>query len=203
MGEWLKAIPWSVTAGASIVIFSFLAYLVVKAYHEGREVSFWPPRIGPRPMRLEELKVPEAKDPEGDQGKQQPPNEKRTSGIRNTTIPAVPIDSEPIALMHLISGSGQGTCLLISASSRSITIGRLEVCDVSLNHPTVASHHCHINIRPVSTEGKGSRRYEFVLIDSGSMNGTFVDGIQVHETNLRGGALIQVGACTLRFYELV
>ncbi len=69
------------------------------------------------------------------------------------------------------------------------SIGSHESNDVVLADPTVSRFHCEIRI-----DERGPR-----LRDLDSKNGTIVDGTQVLDCILRGGAVIRLGRSSLRF----
>jgi FHA domain/FhaA, N-terminal domain len=69
------------------------------------------------------------------------------------------------------------------------TIGRLPDCTVSLTDPQASRRHAEV--RP---SGDG-----FVVTDLGSMNGTTVNGVAIHEQRLQDGDEIGVGSTTIRF----
>jgi pSer/pThr/pTyr-binding forkhead associated (FHA) protein len=69
------------------------------------------------------------------------------------------------------------------------TIGRLPDCAVSLTDPQASRRHAEV--RP---SGDG-----FVVTDLGSMNGTTVNGVAIHEQRLQDGDEIGVGSTTIRF----
>jgi serine/threonine protein kinase len=49
MDRILSSIPLYVLIPVGIFVLVLLAVLIAKAFYEGREISFWPPKIGPRP----------------------------------------------------------------------------------------------------------------------------------------------------------
>jgi two-component system response regulator GlrR len=71
----------------------------------------------------------------------------------------------------------------------TFTIGSAALCDLVLDDPTVSRFHCEIQI---SDEGARLR-------DTGSLNGTIVDGVRVVEAFLRGGSVLRLGRSALRF----
>ena len=74
-----------------------------------------------------------------------------------------------------------------SEAPRVLTIGRARTCEVVVDDPLVSRHHATIEI------GQNA-----ILRDSGSFNGTFLNGERVHEdTPLHRGDLIGVGSSTL------
>ncbi|MBN1204575.1 MAG: sigma 54-interacting transcriptional regulator [Myxococcaceae bacterium] len=69
------------------------------------------------------------------------------------------------------------------------TIGQHELNQLRLADATVSRFHCEITMTP-----KGAR-----IRDLESLNGIYVDGLQVNDGYLRGGSLIRLGRVTLRF----
>jgi hypothetical protein len=75
------------------------------------------------------------------------------------------------------------------ALTRSVTrIGRGTDVDIRVDDPGVSRHHAEVLL------GR-----EVVLRDLNSTNGTYVDGVQVGETVLHDGAVIQLGGTRLTF----
>ena len=85
----------------------------------------------------------------------------------------------------LILGDGRR----VSLGEDAAVIGRASECTVPLNDPRASRRHAEI--RP--------RDDGFVVVDLGSMNGTRVNGVPVHEHLLRDGDEIFVGATSMRF----
>lgn len=67
-------------------------------------------------------------------------------------------------------------------------LGRGTDVDIRVDDPGVSRHHAEILL------GR-----EVLLRDLGSTNGTYVDGVQVGETVLHDGAVVQLGATRLTF----
>ncbi|MBL4634919.1 MAG: sigma 54-interacting transcriptional regulator [Kofleriaceae bacterium] len=84
------------------------------------------------------------------------------------------------------SGPAKGT-IQVTAGSRC-TIGSHSRCDLIVDDATVSRFHCEI-----LTDRTRAR-----VIDTGSRNGTMLDGVSVRDAYLRDGSRIQVGSTTLR-----
>jgi pSer/pThr/pTyr-binding forkhead associated (FHA) protein len=95
-----------------------------------------------------------------------------------------------MALTVVVRTSGtegpSGSPLTISFDAPRIVIGRREGCEVRLPDPSVS--HRHATIRQRGTE--------YIVVDEGSANGTFVGGVRLSPQAarvLRSGELIRVG----------
>jgi hypothetical protein len=88
--------------------------------------------------------------------------------------------------------------VLVAADGRRVKlaegvnmIGRLPDCAVPLSDPQSSRHHAELRR---AADG-------VTLVDLGSTNGTYVNGVRVHDQDLRDGDTIRVGNTTLRFEE--
>jgi ABC-type multidrug transport system ATPase subunit/pSer/pThr/pTyr-binding forkhead associated (FHA) protein len=77
----------------------------------------------------------------------------------------------------------------VELSKDRITIGRDAASDVAIDHPVVSNHHAEI----VKQDGK------FFIVDLGSTNGTFVNGIKVKRHQLHELDRIVIGPSELHF----
>jgi DNA-binding SARP family transcriptional activator len=73
----------------------------------------------------------------------------------------------------------------------SVTIGRLDACDVVIDDPSVSRRHAELRRRGASWH----------LIDAGSANGTKVNGLAVSDHPLVDGDVIRVGSQELAFRQ--
>jgi len=89
------------------------------------------------------------------------------------------------ALLISLSASGQGQRLLISEDVTSI--GRGVESEIFLSDITVSRRHAQIER---SRRGNSS---EFLLRDSGSLNGTYVNNVSQRESKLSSGDEVQIG----------
>ena len=92
-------------------------------------------------------------------------------------------------------GSGAGALVLpsgerVEIGQRAVSVGRLPECTIPLNDPNVSRRHCEVH-------AVGSA---FVVVDSGSTNGTKVNGLRIQgEHVLSDEDIISVGSTHLRF----
>lgn len=77
---------------------------------------------------------------------------------------------------------------IVSLIKKKIVFGRQPACDCVLRHPTVSREHFFI-------ERNGDT---FFVVDSGSGNGTFVNGERISWVELKDGDVIKVGPFLLR-----
>jgi transcriptional regulator with PAS, ATPase and Fis domain len=76
----------------------------------------------------------------------------------------------------------------VRLSEEVARVGTAKGATLKLSDPTVSRLHCELTLQP-----EGVR-----LVDSGSTNGTFVEGCRVRDIELRTGALVCLGGTTLR-----
>jgi adenylate cyclase len=79
---------------------------------------------------------------------------------------------------------------IFEISSPTVNIGRAETNDLVLNHPSVSRHHARLAVLPGDTT---------LINDLGSLNGTFVNGQQVHEQRLSDQDKIYIGMFELKY----
>jgi pSer/pThr/pTyr-binding forkhead associated (FHA) protein len=91
-------------------------------------------------------------------------------------------------MIELIFTKGPMTGVRFAIESDSISIGRLNECDLELNQPNVSRHHAFIKRIGENLQ----------IIDNNSGNGTFVNGKRVRQAALRDGDEIRIGPNTLR-----
>ena len=89
--------------------------------------------------------------------------------------------SKDKAMVVINKGSNLGSRYLIN--TQGVTIGRSTTSDIFLDDVTVSRAHAVIEMSP---EG-------FVLKDSGSLNGTYVNNVSVTSKDLNSGDQIQIG----------
>jgi hypothetical protein len=172
------------------MLIGLLGWAAARALGEGREVSFWPPRIGPRVNTITNAS-----------GVAVQPNTSPNTG--SLALPSLTLASAPIAFLRVEAGTGHGTVYFIGEERRTVTIGRSLECDIPILDATLSRTHARINVFPESDATGPKRTYSFQIIDSGSSNGTFLNGHRLSEqTALKHDDLIQVGGIQIRFTRL-
>ncbi len=91
------------------------------------------------------------------------------------------------AMILIYRGEGKGSRFLIT--SEGVTIGRSTGSSIFLDDVTVSRSHAVVEKRVV----------DFMLRDSGSLNGTYVNGEPATEVVLHSGDEIQIGKFHLLF----
>ena len=79
---------------------------------------------------------------------------------------------------------------IFEISGSTVSIGRADSNDLVLQHPSVSRSHARVTVLPGET---------VLIIDLGSMNGTFVNGQQVQEHRLADQDQINIGIFDLKF----
>lgn len=103
------------------------------------------------------------------------------------------VDGEPATLhlrkTHLVVNPGVDEAREYTFDQDVITIGTLESNDIPLDDDTVSREHCR-----VVQDGPHT-----LVVDQGSTNGTYVNGVQVREAFLSPGAVLGIGNTQMRF----
>src|SRR5262245_42013157 len=87
---------------------------------------------------------------------------------------------------EIVAGPDAGR--MIKRPGPSIRVGTLRDCDVVLHDPAVSGHHLTLHIEP-----RGVR-----VVDAGSRNGTYVDGLRIRDGDARPDSTIALGHTRLR-----
>lgn len=91
-------------------------------------------------------------------------------------------------MRRLIVNPGTDSAWEIPLRSGIVTLGRVEGNDCVVDHLSVSSHHCELNVQGSTVAVK----------DLGSSNGTFIDEEPVTESRLSPGQILRVGEVRLR-----
>ncbi len=79
---------------------------------------------------------------------------------------------------------------IFEISGSTVSIGRVDTNDLVLAHPSVSRHHARLSVLPGDTT---------LLIDLGSLNGTFVNGQQIQERRLADQDRVNIGMFELKY----
>ena len=102
------------------------------------------------------------------------------------------LDEESAMLVALI-GPNRGARFLLNENSTSI--GRATDADIFLDDVTVSRKHCIIE----KSDNAGKRIFK--LKDSGSLNGSYINGALVADALLSDGDEVQVGKFRMHFFS--
>jgi DNA-binding NtrC family response regulator len=114
--------------------------------------------------------------------------------VARTATPSGIVAADPSrwldsAAYHLTvrEGPDAGAALVLEEGAGNLIVGSNEGCGLCLSDPAVSRWHLRLDV-----EAGGVR-----LRDSGSTNGTFVNGVRTVEALLRGGESIRIGTTVL------
>lgn len=97
--------------------------------------------------------------------------------------------SDSAALIELDQVEGTAGRRMHDVGHNSISVGRSHPSDIVLDDVTVSREHVRISL-----EDRG-----FKIVDSGSLNGTYVNRVRVDSVYLRNGDEIQIGKYRFKF----
>ena len=109
--------------------------------------------------------------------------------LATQTLPQGPLGWDRVQGFSItaVEGPAQGQSWETAAGRCSMGTHRSN--DVVLTDPMVSRFHCELNVSASSAR----------IVDLGSKNGTFVDGVRIREAYLKQGSLIRLGQSVLRF----
>ncbi|MBN2431584.1 MAG: FHA domain-containing protein [Acidobacteria bacterium] len=118
-----------------------------------------------------------------------------TKAMAESPVPSVLKDTKILlpAVLKLFGRKSDGKAAFTVNIGRT-AIGRDQDNDLSFpDEEFISRHHCEIVYQ----------KYQYVLQDAGSANGTFVNDVKVRETVLRDGDVIQIGPLRFLFEDPV
>lgn len=93
-------------------------------------------------------------------------------------------------MARLVITDPQNKTHIFEIAGSTVSVGRVESNDLVLNHRSVSRHHARLNVLPGGTT---------ILIDLGSLNGTYVNGRQVKEQPVQDQDRINIGMYELKY----
>jgi adenylate cyclase len=93
-------------------------------------------------------------------------------------------------MARLLITDPSGQAQIFEISSPTVNIGRAESNDLMLQHPSVSRHHARLSVLPGDTT---------LINDLGSLNGTYVNGQQIHEQRLKDQDRITLGMYEMKY----
>ncbi len=118
---------------------------------------------------------------------------------RQSTKSGTATIARTIARIFIESGEQRGKIFRLTRDISSITIGRGQDCDwVFPEDFEISRNHCRLKIETKEVGSSAGENYAFSIIDSGSMNGTIVNGKRVERAVLDDGDYFQLGNVRLR-----
>jgi len=122
-----------------------------------------------------------------------PSTERRvtTGGMADDNAPTdviarIPSVSLARVRAHVIEGRDRGLEKVLEAGVTQI--GTAERCGMRLTDPSVSRVHCEVRVDPDGVS----------VVDLGSTNGSYVDGVRVRDAIARSGAVIDIGGTKLQ-----
>ena len=132
-----------------LVLAVGVALLVRQALREGREVSFWPPKIGSRPSTTIQSGTAEGLG-------------RLDDGQQKGTIRPIKLPTDQVAYLVLTTGDNAGTAWPIKSGQRELQVGRSPSSDIVIGGDfSVSGAHFKIYVHPVS--GARSREYQLFI----------------------------------------
>jgi two-component system response regulator GlrR len=129
---------------------------------------------------------PPAGGPEPPATAQQPARQELTI---TTGASATEPDAELLRSFELEVLEGPDTGTRWRSSGRTCAIGTADGCDFVLSDPTVSRWHCELRV-----EAERIR-----VRDTGSRNGTLLDGVRIVDAFIRGGSVLRLGRTAIKF----
>lgn len=218
--QWISATPVAAMILLSLLVILVLAMVaaVTVGLYEGREISLWSPKLGARPLRSDggdgvglQASAREArrfKQGIGDAGDGTDltagaGDGENSQGRNRPVVPSFRLASKPIAVVEGVEGPVGGNVYMIVAGHRDITVGRDAGCDLPIASNLLSRHHFRLRISLIERTRQAERGFRIELIDSGSANGTFLNGELVAGPAVVGsGDRIEAGDCALRVFVL-
>jgi len=111
------------------------------------------------------------------------------SMLATQTLPQGPLGWDRVQGFSVTAVEGPAQGQSWESAEGRCSMGTHRSNDVVLTDPMVSRFHCELHV-----DAKSAR-----IVDLGSKNGTFIDGIRIRDAYLKHGSLIRLGQSVLRF----
>ncbi len=194
----ILAWPWYLQL---LIVFFLLAFLILvyRLLSEGREVSLGPLKFGARIGKGTNNTVASKSASDRLSGMSPSVQSSKTFAPYQSMVPATRVDARPIALLYIDSGD----LFIITESHRNLAVGQSRECDIPINHVSLSRVHLRILIALEPAAKEKLRTYKLSVSDTGSANGTFVNGRRIEQLDLEDGDIIQAGGIRITFCKLM
>ncbi len=201
----IRSLPVYVAIPLLIILAAAIVYVIVKAFREGREVSFWPPRIGARPAsETVEKNSHKSHDVLPDSREDPFAAAMASPGtvVRGVTQTAK-FPNNVLALLYVESGSIAGATFALTMSSESYLFGN-NPSSSDFVLPGVSRAQFRIHIRHQQGPTSSSRPYDLEIQGLGSRIDLLVDGIRAEgvPTPLNDHSVIETAGLRIRVAKL-
>ncbi len=93
--------------------------------------------------------------------------------------------------LHIVAGPDAGQSFLVDqAGLPRVLLGQSEVCELRVTDREVSRRHAAFEVQPTGLR----------VVDLGSRNGTFVNGLRIADATLVGGERLQLGSTAIDVY---
>lgn len=179
MMQLLSEVPSWILVSALLLVGIIILSVVVWALKQGREVSFWPPRIGPRTGEAFQL---------SDDREKRRVQVNRIDGI----LDAINLSSRPRAVLMFNTGA----CVVLTEGTPRVTLGRSKDCDIVVEDSYyVSREHLQIECK-MDIEGN---KVIYKISDMDSKAGVTINGHQIKEETLSHGDNVEAGDIMFKF----
>jgi predicted component of type VI protein secretion system len=99
------------------------------------------------------------------------------------------VPASPVAVLEIRRGPDAGQRFILATDTDTV-LGRHPGCEIVLSHVTVSRRHAEIS----------PAHHGFALVDTGSFNGSYLNGSPIDTAPLTHGDEIQIGIFRLTFH---
>jgi hypothetical protein len=199
----LHGLPVYFVAPALVILVAVVVYVILKSLREGREVSFWPPKIGARPT-LENVGGGKTADRSSPEARDDPFSSAMASPgtVLRDVAQVGKFPDNALAFLYVESGSIAGATFVLTTSGQSYLFGHNETCDFMI--PGVSRAQFRIHVRRQEGATTSLRPYNLELQELGSQIPIWVDGVNAERASvaLKDHTIIETGGLKIRVLKV-